>query len=77
MGEEYVADLTNSIIIAGLNYCHNVLIIQPYGIHKTWRYWEFASYIPGETPFAGIKKYLERLIDFMTDQNINKAETEK
>jgi SMI1 / KNR4 family (SUKH-1) len=77
MGEDHTNDLKNSIIIAGINYCHNVLIIQPYGKHKKWRYWEFASYVPGETPFRSIKKYLERLLDFMTDQNKSKAETEK
>lgn len=77
MGEDYTNDLKNSIIIAGINYCHNVLLIQPYGKHKKWRYWEFASYIPGETPFKGIYNYLERLVDFLSDQNKNKAETEK
>jgi hypothetical protein len=70
-------DLNNSIIIAGLNYCHSVLIIPPYGEHKIWRYWEFASYNPGETPFDGIKKYLERLDDFLKDQIINKDEAEQ
>lgn len=73
MGEAYVNNLKNSIIIAGINYCHSVLIIQPYGEHKEWRYWEFASYTPGETPFEGIEKYLERLDDFLTDQNKNKV----
>jgi hypothetical protein len=73
MGEAYVNDLKNSIIIAGIGYVHNVLIIQPYGEHTEWRYWEFASYIPGETPFNGIEKYLERLLDFLTDQNKNKV----
>lgn len=58
--DKLTESLNNSIIIAGLNYWHNVLIIQPYGKHKTWRYWEFASYILGETPFEGIEKYLER-----------------
>jgi hypothetical protein len=55
MGEDYMNDLKNSIIIAGINYCHSVLIIQPYGEHKEWPYWEFASYTPGETPIEGIK----------------------
>lgn len=77
MGEAYVNDMKNSIIIAGLNYCHSVLIIQPYGEHKEWRYWEFASYNPGESPFAGIEKYLERLCDFLKDQNRNKDEAEQ
>jgi SMI1 / KNR4 family (SUKH-1) len=76
MGEAYRNDLENSIVIAGIDYVHMVLIIQPYSDYKEWRYWEFAHYIPGETPFRGIEKYLERLIDFIIDQNKNKAETE-
>ncbi len=75
MGEAYVNDLKNSIIIAGINYTHSVFLIQPYGEHKAWRYWEFASYIPGETTFQGIEKYLERLNDFLKDQNKNKDVT--
>jgi hypothetical protein len=74
MGEVYVNDLKNSIIIAGLAYPHSVLLIQPFGGYKDWRYWEFASYIPGETPFQGIEKYLERLNDFLADQNKNRDE---
>ncbi len=69
MGEAYVNDLKNSIIIAGINYCHNVLLIQPYGEHAAWRYWEFASYYPGQVQFEGIQKYLEKLVDFLMAQN--------
>lgn len=76
MGEAYVADLTNSIIIAGVNHVHNILIIQPHGKHKKWRYWEFATYIPGENEFKSINKYLERINDFLEEQIKNKHETE-
>jgi SMI1 / KNR4 family (SUKH-1) len=76
MGEDYVNDLKNSIVIAGISYVHMILLIQPYGKHKKWRYWEFASYIPGETEFKGVKKYLERLHDFLSNQNKYKAEME-
>jgi SMI1 / KNR4 family (SUKH-1) len=75
--EDLTNDLSNSIIIAGIMYPHCVLLIQPYGRHEVWRYWEFANYLPGEIPFQGIEKYLERLHDFVSEQNINKAETEK
>jgi hypothetical protein len=73
--DELTNGLTNSIIIAGIMYPHCVLIIPPYGEYKEWQYWEFANYVPGETPFRGIEKYLERLIDFLTEQNKNKNET--
>lgn len=73
--DELTNGLANSIIIAGLMYPHSVLIIPPFDKYKEWQYWEFANYVPGETPFRGIEKYLERLIDFLTDQNKNKNET--
>ncbi len=75
MGEDYVNHLKNSIIIAGHNYPHQVLIIQPFAESKEWKYWEFASYIPGENEFDGIEKYLERLNDFLSEQIKNKNET--
>jgi SMI1 / KNR4 family (SUKH-1) len=73
MGEAYVNDLKNSIIIAGINYCHSILLIQPYGEHAAWRYWEFASYFPGVHVIEGIEKYLEELNDFLTEHNKNKV----
>ncbi len=69
ISEELTKDLENSIIIAGINYCHNVFLIQPYGEHKEWRYWEFASYYPGQVPFDGIQKYLKKLVDFLIAEN--------
>jgi SMI1 / KNR4 family (SUKH-1) len=75
MGEAYVADLTNSILIAGLNHAHQILIIQPCDENTTWKYWEFASYLPGESAFNGIEKYLDRIDNFLKDQVKNKAET--
>jgi hypothetical protein len=72
MGEDYLEALNNSIVIAGANHPHMVLIIQPYGRRKKWRYWEFAGYIPGENEFFCIEKYLDRLNDFLVDQIKNK-----
>jgi hypothetical protein len=73
MGEEYLETLKNSIVIAGANQPHMVLIIQPYLKTKDWRYWEFAHYIPGENEFFGIEKYLERLNQFLKDKLKNKS----
>lgn len=72
ISEEYGNALKNSIIIAGVNHVHNILLIQPFGAHKNWRYWEFAHYIPGENAFEGIGNYLERIDDFLKTQVINK-----
>ncbi len=74
MGEAYLENLKNSIVIAGLTHPHQVFIIQPHGEHTNWRYWEFASYLPGENEFKGIEKYFERLNVFLEDQIKNKAE---
>ena len=74
MPESYLLDLKNAIIISGINYVHKVLIIQPYGEFKDWKYWEFASYIPGENVFDGITNYLEKLNDFLIEQLKNKNE---
>jgi hypothetical protein len=73
MGKAYIKALNHSIVIAGANHPHMVLIIQPYGKRKKWRYWEFAGYIPGENEFFGIEKYLDRLSDFLADQIKNKT----
>ena len=75
MGEDYTDHLKNSIVIAGENYLHQVLIIQPFGENKEWQYWEFASYIPSENILKSIKSYLERLDDFLIEQLKNKNET--
>jgi SMI1 / KNR4 family (SUKH-1) len=77
MGEDYVNDLNNSIIIAGVEYVHSVLLIQPYGKHTEWRYWEFASYFPGEHPFKDMNAYLTRLVDIFDDQIQDKDEAEQ
>ena len=77
MGENYVNHLKNSTIIAGENYPHQVLIIQPFAKNKNWQYWDFAFYIPGENALNGLKSYLERLDDFLTEQIKNKKNEEK
>lgn len=68
MGEDYLNNLKNSILIAGLNHVHQILLIQPYGEFKKWRYWEFATYLPGENEFSNMEMYLDRLNDFLSDQ---------
>jgi hypothetical protein len=76
MGEDYLSDLKNSILIAGINHVHQVLLIQPHGKFGQWRYWEFATYIPGENEFNDIATYLDRINDFLADQIKWKAEAE-
>ncbi len=72
MGEAYEANLNNSILLAGENHPHQILLIQPRGDKKDWQYWEFAAYIPGENSFKGIENYLERIDDFLKNQIVEK-----
>jgi SMI1 / KNR4 family (SUKH-1) len=72
MGKEYIENLENSILVAGIDHCHRILLIQPFGKNKDWQYWEFASYIPGESAFNGIESYLDRINTFLEDQLENK-----
>jgi hypothetical protein len=76
MGEDYLDNLKNSILIAGLNHVHQILLIRPYGKFEKWRYWEFATYLPGANEFTNIEMYLERVHEFLIDQIKWKAESE-
>jgi SMI1 / KNR4 family (SUKH-1) len=76
MGEDYLNNLKNSILIAGPEHVHQILLIQPYGKCPKWRYWEFATYIPGENEFNDIAAYLNRVNDFLADQIKWKGESE-
>jgi SMI1 / KNR4 family (SUKH-1) len=76
MGEDYLNNLKNSILIAGINHVHQILLIQPHGKLAQWRYWEFATYIPGESEFKDMATYLDRINDFLADQIKQKAESD-
>ncbi len=75
MGEDYLNDLKNSILIAGVEHVHQILLIQPHGKFRKWRYWEFATYIPGANEFNDIATFLDRVNDFLIDQIKWKAES--
>ncbi len=57
--------LSKSILIGGLNEEQYFLLIPPSQVQKKWRYWEFASWIPGEWEFKSLKAYFKNELDFL------------
>lgn len=63
--------LTSSILIGGLNEEQQFLIIPPSEKVSKWRYWKFASWIPGEEEFTSLKEYFESDLSFLKEQTKN------
>ncbi len=61
--------LSESLLIGGLNEEQYFLLIPPNVRNKKWRYWKFASWIPGEHEFKNLKDYFRSELTFL------KAET--
>ena len=61
--------LENSIIIAGISEEQYFLIIPPDSNNKTWRYWKFASWIPGQEPYKDMIEYFNAVLNFMKNTN--------
>ena len=66
-GHLFIEDLSSSIVIAGKDHNHKLLLLPPKGDIKKWRYWEFASYFPGERQVDGIINYFETVLDTMKE----------
>lgn len=60
--------LSQSILIAGLNEEQYFLLIPPTPCVKKWRYWLFASWIPGEQEFKNLKEYLKSELQFLKQE---------
>jgi cell wall assembly regulator SMI1 len=65
--EEVAAVLEQSIIVAGINEEQSFLLIPPSENNKSWNYWKFATWFPGEEPFDSLKDYFEEALDFMKE----------
>jgi len=65
--EEVAAVLEQSIIVAGIDEEQSFLLIPPSETNLNWKYWKFASWIPGEESFDSLKHYLEEALDFMKE----------
>ncbi|WP_120275255.1 SMI1/KNR4 family protein [Mangrovibacterium diazotrophicum] len=61
--------LEQSIIIAGIGEEQLFLIIPPDSKNTNWRYWKFASWIPGEEPYNDLNQYFNEVLDFMKNED--------
>lgn len=70
---EIEIELKNSIVIGGINEEQYFLLIQPTEKNTKWRYWKFASWIPGEEEYIDLINYWNHVISFNQEQlnNIN------
>ncbi|NDV43237.1 SMI1/KNR4 family protein [Flagellimonas sediminis] len=64
IGEE----LSKSIVVGGIKEEQYFLIIPPDSKNLKWRYWKFASWIPGEEEYTSLNNYFEEVLDFLNQQ---------
>jgi cell wall assembly regulator SMI1 len=60
--------LASSILIGGFNEEQQFLLVPPNGRIDKWRYWKFASWIPGEHEFSSMKEYFISELSFLKEQ---------
>lgn len=57
--------LAKSIIIGGLEDEQYFLLIPPADGNSEWKYWKFASWIPGEHPYKNLNDYFNSTLEFL------------
>lgn len=62
---DVAAALAQSIKVGGFDEEQYFLLIPPGDNEHEWRYWEFASWIPGESPFNDLTHYFTELLEFL------------
>ena len=65
--DDIVSELKRAIMIAGHGEEQQFLIIPPTASNNKWKYWKFATWIPGEEVHADLHSYLVSVIDFLND----------
>ena len=55
--EDISKELSKSIIVAGKQEEQWFLLIPPTDENKNWKYWKFASWIPGEIEYKNLTEY--------------------
>jgi|GEM_PF-569554 len=60
--------LSASLLIGGKNEEQCFLLIPPNDRNKKWRYWKFASWIPGEHEFKNLKDYFQSELTFLKEE---------
>ncbi|WP_442592211.1 SMI1/KNR4 family protein [Pedobacter sp. AW31-3R] len=61
--------LSKSILIGGFREEQHFLLIPPTADHQKWRYWKFASWIPGEQAFENLNAYFLDVLDFLIKES--------
>lgn len=57
--------LSKSILIGGLGEEQYFLLIPPQTPSDKWRYWKFASWIPGENPYNSLTEFFSHDLDLL------------
>jgi cell wall assembly regulator SMI1 len=65
---EIGAELRRSIMVAGLSEEQYFLLLPPKGNNIRWRYWKFASWIPGEQEYDDLSSYWTDVLEFNKEQ---------
>ncbi|UZR99539.1 SMI1/KNR4 family protein [Chondrinema litorale] len=65
--EDIGATLSKSILVGGYQEEQYFLLIPPAEQGAKWKYWKFASWIPGEIEFDSLTFYLENMLEFMQE----------
>lgn len=56
-------ELARAILIGGINEEQYFLIIPPKSYEEKWKYWKFASWIPGEFSFENLIDYFINVLE--------------
>lgn len=58
-------ELAKSILVAGANDEQCFLLIPPINGSHAWKYWKFASWIPGQQAYDSLTEYFEYVLSFL------------
>ena len=62
-------ELARAILIGGINEEQYFLIIPPKSFKDKWKYWKFASWIPGNSPFENLINYFTSVLEDLETEN--------
>lgn len=69
--EDVALELNRSILVGGIQDEQFFLLIPPKRGSEQWKYWKFASWIPGEHEFEDLNDYFLDVLNFLKE-NSNK-----
>ena len=69
--KKYGKILAGSILVGGLNQEQQLLLIPPTKSNKEWKYWFFASWIPGEKELKSLEDYFSEEVEYLKKETIN------